>query len=67
MLFSRKIAFFINRFALPIMSGAASGSVVTYMCMDAAHLQRIAALKQQLAVATETIKASKESAANTRA
>jgi hypothetical protein len=67
MMFSRKIAFFINRFTLPILSGVASGSVVTYMCMDAAHLQRIAALKQQLTIATEAVKACKESASQTGA
>lgn len=65
--FSRKIAFYINRFALPIIAGAASGSVVTYMCMDAAHLQRISALKGQLAIAAEAVKAGKESAADTSA
>ena len=51
MLFSRRFSYYINRYGLPVLSGAASGSVVTYMCMDAAHLQRIAALKGQLAAA----------------
>jgi hypothetical protein len=65
MLFSRRLLYYIERFAMPILSGAASGSVVTYMCMDAAHLQRIATLKGQLSIATEAVKASKESASQT--
>lgn len=42
------MSYYIDRYAMPIIAGAASGSVVTYMCMDAAHQKRLAVLKQSI-------------------